>query len=279
MTAAGAALSAIAVCCAIASLAVPASWAAHAMRHPERDTLQDAGMRFGSARWELLRAGTGGAATIGAVLLGAPALLGLLPGVVLPSVWLRMRAGERRRAARHVTAQLIRRIHSSLRSGTALADAMRRACDGESDPIARRPLDEALRSFAVGTALDRALYDVARRMADTRTRLALETMALGVAERLPIDRVASLVGAVSDRLVFDDRLDQEVRARSSGVRMQVWLLALVVPALVLYLWLTVPTLAASLDSTLGRTVLLPLAGALEVAGIVLARRIVNGALR
>jgi hypothetical protein len=47
----------------------------------------------------------------------------------------------------------------------------------------------------------------------------------------------------------------------------------------LYLVATMPGLGATLGTTLGRTVLIPVAALLEIAGIVVSRRIVRGVSR
>jgi Flp pilus assembly protein TadB len=54
------------------------------------------------------------------------------------------------------------------------------------------------------------------------------------------------------------------------------LLAALVPGLALYLALTVPGMAETFTTPLGRFVLLPLAALLELAGIVASRRLMNG---
>jgi Flp pilus assembly protein TadB len=79
-------------------------------------------------------------------------------------------------------------------------------------------------------------------------------------------------------LSFEERLLAEVRARTSGMRAQIVLLALLVPALALYLVATMPGLAATLATPLGMHVLLPAAFLFEIAGILTSRAIV-GALR
>jgi Flp pilus assembly protein TadB len=67
----------------------------------------------------------------------------------------------------------------------------------------------------------------------------------------------------------------DVRARTSGLRVQVVLLAGLVPGLALYLALTVPGLAETLSAPLGRFVLVPLAALLEMVGIIASRRVVS----
>jgi Flp pilus assembly protein TadB len=74
-------------------------------------------------------------------------------------------------------------------------------------------------------------------------------------------------------------LDAAGRARSSGARTQSYLLAAIVPGLALYLVATMPGLGGTLESPLGRFVLVPLAAGLELAGIVLGRRIVRAGSR
>src|SRR5438477_278601 len=83
----------------------------------------------------------------------------------------------------------------------------------------------------------------------------------------PAGRAAALLEAIVARAVHDERLDADVRARTAGVRLQSYLLAVIVPALAAYLVATMPGLGATLATPLGRTVLVPLATALEVAGI------------
>jgi Flp pilus assembly protein TadB len=102
---------------------------------------------------------------------------------------------------------------------------------------------------------------------------------MGIASRLPHDRAGNLVAAVADRLAFEDRLDEEIRARTAGLRSQVALLALVVPGIAAYLALTVPSLAATLEQPIGRFVLIPGALTLELIGVVASRRAVDGAQR
>jgi Flp pilus assembly protein TadB len=75
--------------------------------------------------------------------------------------------------------------------------------------------------------------------------------------------------------VFERRLRDDVRSRTSGLRVQIALLAALVPGLALYVGLTVPGVADALATPLGRFVLLPLAAVLETAGILLSRHVVQ----
>jgi len=243
--------------------------------HPDGRVLADLGWPRPLWQWELLR----GAAVIAALAvgraIGLPEPIAIIAGVVAPSVAARLRAETASRRSRVAMTRLLRGAEATLRIGGALPEALRRAVDASADDIARRPFAEALRTFDLGSALDDALRRAAARSRDDRARIALETLAIGVTSRLAGDRAAVLLAAVADRLAFEERVDEEVRARTGGLRVQVVLLAALVPAMALYLAMTVPSLGQTLSSPIGRLVLIPAAAALEVAGLVASRGAVN----
>jgi Flp pilus assembly protein TadB len=274
---AGALAAALAVTCA---LLVPlADRPIPRVDHPDARALADAGWRRSLWQWEGIRA----AFTLVLVLVLTPALgqpvLAAAVGLIGPSILIRLRADAAARRARIATTRLLRGTEAVLRSGGGLAEALRRGVDASEDPVARKPFAEALRAFDLGAPLDEALRSAASGTRDRRARMALETLAIGVTLRLPGDRAGVLVAAVTDRLAFEERLDEEVRARTSGLRSQVMLLAAVVPGIAAYLAATVPSLGATLSAPIGRTILVPAAIALELIGIVVSRRAVDGVVR
>jgi Flp pilus assembly protein TadB len=213
-----------------------------------------------------------------AASLPMPALL--MAGALVPSLALRSRAGAVRWRARLATTRLLRATEAALRSGASLPEALRRACDATTeDRLGRQPFVDALRAFDLGAPLDHALRASAHRATDSRSRIALETIAMGIASRLPHDRAGILVGAVADRLAFEERLDEEIRARTAGLRSQVVLLALVVPTIAAYLAFTVPSLGGTLGQPIGRFVLIPAAVGLELIGLIASRRSIDGVRR
>ncbi len=272
------ALAAAMAVVALAVLPLGVSWHARPDRHPDQAALRDAGWTHGLARWEGLRvAVTLSGVAIGAMVGIAP-ILGVAAGIG-PSMVVRLRAEAARDRARAGTAQLLLSAHAMLRSGIALPEALRRGSAGCDDVIARRPFELALTRFDLGDPLDASIRDAARASPDLRTAEMLHTLAIGVTERLPIERAASLLESLADRAVHEQRTDAELRARSSGARAQSYMLAAIVPGLALYLVATMPGLGATLALPLGRFVLVPLAVILELAGIVIGRRIVRHASR
>lgn len=247
--------------------------------HPDLAALDDVGWVAYLRRWEAARAGAVALAAAVGAHAGMPPYLVMPLAAALPSLALRERARVVRERARRGVTAVVGAAHAALASGMPLTESMRRGVEASTDPLARRPFVSALAAFALGASLDEALRDAATRERDDRVRVALETFALGVGERLPTERLAKLAGALAERLAYEDRLDDEVRARAGGARLQVRMLAVVVPGIALYLAATTPGVAAALGSPLGRTVLVPIALSLEVAGFVISRRAVAGVLR
>jgi Flp pilus assembly protein TadB len=281
VAAAGALAAALAVSCAVfAPFARRTSFAAVRVAHPDRRPLDDLNWRRPLWQWESLRAAgiLAGAMLSFATPLPMVAILG--SAALAPSLVVRSRAGAVRWRARLATTHLLRATEAALRSGASLPEALRRACGAATeDRVARGPFVDALRAFDLGAPLDQALRASAARVTDARSQIALETLAMGIASRLPYDRAGTLVAAIADRLAFEERLDEEIRARTGGLRSQVILLALVVPAIAAYLAFTVPSLGATLGQPIGRFVLIPAAVALEVIGVIASRRAVDGARR
>lgn len=242
--------------------------------HPELDRLRDAEWRWSGWRWEALRSVVASAAGAAAWLQGWDPGVPLALGLVAPSFVLHLRSGWRREQRRRAALAHFRAIGAALASGASLVEAIRRVVASEPDAIAVRPFARALHAFSVGASLSDGLRDAVAG-AHSRTRPALLTLALGVEERLPIARLATLVGSVVERLSFDEQVEAEVRARTSGARLQIWLMAAIVPLLGVYLVATVPIVADVLTSELGRRLLIPAAASLELAGVVLARRAVR----
>lgn len=268
------ALSAAAAVTALAVLPLGVAWRLGPIRHLDRAALADAGWTYGLARWEAIRAASALAGVLISAAVGIAPIVGVAASIG-PSIVIRIRAEGARDRARSAVAQLLATAHAMLRSGIALPEALRRAAAGCDDVLARRPIELALTRFDLGEPLDGSIRDSARVAPDRSSAEMLHTLALGITERLPIERAAALVEALADRAIHEQRLDAEVRARSSGARTQSYLLAAIVPALALYLIATMPGLGATLASPLGRFVLVPLAVGLELAGILFGRRIVR----
>lgn len=239
--------------------------------HPEGGRLRDAGWRWSAIRWEVLRLGAAGVAALIALSLALDQATAVGVGALAPSIALRLRSDARRERAGRKAIDQLRTVRAALTSGASLVEAVQRGAVSVTDAIASRALLQVVREFSVGASLSDALRGSAA-AAPPRLRPALRTLAIGVEERLPVPQLALLAGAVLERLEFDEQLEMEVRARVSGLQLQIWGTAAIVPALAVYLAATVPLVGETLRSDLGTRLLVPAAALLEVVGIALARR-------
>lgn len=269
-------VGAIAIALAVTSLVLLPVGAPRAfelsMAHPERSALRDAGWTRSMLEWEGLRvlatiSGLVVAGSVGALPVGLIAAAG-------PSIIVGTRAARRRDERARQTVVLLQMIVASLRSGASLAEALRLAT-GSAASTASNPFATAVRAFDLGEPLDAALRGSRSTARDRRVILGLDALSLCAAEQLAASRSVTLIGSVVDRLVFEQRTADDVRARTSGLRVQIVLLAALVPGLALYLAVTVPGLAETLNLPLGRFVLLPLAAILETAGVLASRHVVS----
>jgi Flp pilus assembly protein TadB len=240
--------------------------------HPESSLLREAGWARSLFVWEGLRA------TATCAGFGLAGSLGVLPigivGAIVPSIVAQTVAARRRDERARQTVWLLQMTLAGLRSGATLTEALRRAV-GSGPADAFEPFAAAVRAFDLGAPLDIALRGARAQAHDRRVVLGLDALSLCVAEQLSASRCGTLVASVVDRLVFEQRTADDVRARTSGLRVQILLLAGLVPGLALYLAITVPGVAETLTMPLGRFVLLPIAAVLEVAGVIASRRIVR----
>lgn len=269
----GALAAATAVVCAVLAprraLALPTL----SIAHPDAAALAEMGWARGLVAWETVRLACVAGALLCAMAVGFVPLA--VTGALAPSVIVRGRATRRGEEAGRGSIAVLQMTHAALRSGAAVPEALRLAIDARDDGAAR-PFMAALRAFDLGEPLDRALRNARAHATDARVALALDALALSVGEQLPASRCAAVVGGALDRLVFEQRLADDVRARTSGLRTQVVLLAALVPCLALYLGVTMPGLAQTLGTPLGRFVLIPLALTLEIAGIIASRQAIRG---
>lgn len=267
---------AIATALAVTSLILVPFGSPHLMplpvKHPEGPLLREAGWTRSLRSWECLRA----IATIGGLAFCAS--VGALPfgliAAAAPSIVMRTVVARRRDQRARETISLLQMTLASLRSGASLTEALRLATASDRD-IEFAPFAGAVRAFDLGAPLEVALRSARAQARDRRVILGLDALSLCVAEQLPAARCATLIASAVDRLVYEQRIADEVRARTSGLRVQTVLLAALVPGLALYLAITVPGMADTLTMPLGRFVLLPVAAILEIAGIVASRRVVS----
>lgn len=202
------------------------------------------------------------------------AVFGGAAGLLVPRLYLAWLVHAQSRRSESEAPRLLQAVLSGLTAGSTYLDALRQARLTCTDPWIREDLDFVIQRFMLDVPLHESLQSVRVRVTTRNLGLIWETLTICAANHLPTQAARTLLFELSSTVHFNVQLASEVRARNSGQRAQIWLLAVIVPGMYLYLRLMSPQLLSVLDETIvGRYVLFPLAAALEVAGIALSLRI------
>jgi Flp pilus assembly protein TadB len=195
-------------------------------------------------------------------------------GVLVPRFYLAWLVHAQSRRSESEAPRFLQAVLSGLSAGGTYLDALRQARLTCTDPWIREDLDYVIQRFLLDLPLHDSLQAVRARIATRNLGLIWETLTICAANQLPTQAARTLFVELSSTVQFNLQLANEVRARSSGQRAQIWLLAIIVPGMYLYLKLMSPQLLSVLDETaVGRYILFPLAAALEVIGLALSFRI------
>lgn len=202
------------------------------------------------------------------------AVAGGIAGLLAPRLYVASLVAMQSRRSEAQAPQLLQALTSGLSAGGTYLDALRRARSSTTDPWIAEDLDGVIQRFLLNGPLHDSLQEVRSRTAGRNLGLIWETLRICTEHHLPTEKARNLLLEISATVQFNVQLANEVRARSAGQRAQIWLLAIIVPAMYLYLRMMSPQLLSVLDQTmLGRLVLFPLATALEVTGLVLSFRL------
>lgn len=202
------------------------------------------------------------------------AVFGGAAGLLVPRLYLAWLVHAQSRRSESEAPRLLQAMLSGLTAGSTYLDALRQARLTCTDPWIREDLDFVIQRFLLDVPLHESLQVVRARVVTRNLGLIWETLMICAANQLPSQAARTLFFELSSTIQFNVQLANEVRARSSGQRAQIWLLAIIVPGMYLYLRLMSPQLLSVLDETVvGRYILFPLAAGLEVIGIALSFRI------
>jgi Flp pilus assembly protein TadB len=247
-------------------------WQAH-----EEAALRHARVSMKPQRYALLRAAAPILGVLAGWALSPPcALIGLLAGAFGPRLYLGWLVHQQAQQADAETPRLVQALLAQLAAGATYFDAIRHARLAVADPWVRGDLDAVVHEFMLDVPLATGLRRRRGHIRSHNLGLVWDTLAICIGTGVPTSTAKSVLAELSSTVHFNVQLQHEVQARSAGQRLQVWLLAILVPGLYLYLRVINPDLLAVLDDTaLGHYLLLPLALFLEVLGLYLSARMIR----
>lgn len=216
------------------------------------------------------------------VVLGLAGLVFSLPlaavgsgaGLLVPHLYLRYLVASESRAAADDAPRVLRAMVNRSAAGGTYPDLFSAAGEAARHRWVKADFEELLGRYYAQEPLPDALLEIRRRQASRNLRLLYDALVVLVRTHQPASSAAAILGSLGEAARTNQAIARQAAAESRGLRIQAAILAIVIPALFLYLSLVNPELIAPVTSTaLGQFVLLPAAVLLEVAGIVLSWRV------
>ncbi len=202
------------------------------------------------------------------------AVVGMTCGLLAPRLYLAWLVHGQARRSEAEAPRFLQSLLTSLSAGSTYLDALRVARQMSTDPWIREDLDFVIQRFLLDVPMHVSMREIRTRVTTLNLGLVWETLIICSANQLPTLAARTLFNELSGTVHFNTQLANEVRAKTAGQRLQIWLLAIIVPGMFVYLRLLSPDLLQALDTTvMGRYVLIPAAVFLELFGIYLSFRI------
>jgi Flp pilus assembly protein TadB len=257
------------------AVAVRASWFERAVARRRRQ-LRAARINVDARAFTLACWATPPGLVLGGLALGSPVVAAGAgaAGLVVPRLYLDALVRGQRRRSESEAPHLIQIVVASLSAGRTYLEALQEARSRAADRWVRADLDYIIGQFHLDVPLERSLAEVRAWTVGRNLGLLWDNLAICIANRIPASRAKGLFVELNSTVQFNTQVQSEVRARTSGQRLQIWLLAAIVPGLFFYLKLVNASFFDVLDETaVGRFVLFPAAVCLEVLGVVLSFRL------
>ena len=203
--------------------------------------LEGADISLRPAEWLLLHSGIAiGAALFGFLLSSGgivPTLLFLIPGVLLPWMYLGIRKSRRLKAFNAQLPETLQLISGSLSAGLSLAQSMDTVVREGSDPVAgefRRALVEA----RLGVQVEDSLDSIAKRMESADFEWVV--MAIRI-QREVGGNLSELLLKVATTMRERDYLRRQVKTLSAEGKMSAYILGALPPGMLAYMMVSNPT--------------------------------------
>jgi len=211
---------------------------------------------------------------LGWLLSPLVALVGLVVGLLLPRAYLDYLVRGEARAADEDAPRILRAMVNRAAAGGTYPDLFAAAAEAARHRWVRADFEEATARYYAAEKPADILLGLRHRQASRNLRLVYDALAVAVRTQQPASAAGQVLATLGEAARANRSIARQAAAESKGLRMQAAILAIVIPALFLYLSAVNPELIRPVSSTaLGQYVLLPAAVLLEVVGIVLSWRV------
>lgn len=210
---------------------------------------------------------------LGLLLSPFVALVGVVVGLLLPRAYLDYLVRGEARAADEDAPRILRAMVNRAAAGGTYPDLFAAASEAARHRWVRSDFEEAQARYYANEKPADILLALRRRQASRNLRLVYDALAVAIRTQQPASAAGQVLVSLGEAARANRSIARQAAAESRGLRIQAAILAVVIPALFLYLSAVNPELIHPVSSTaLGQYVLLPAAVLLEIAGILLSWR-------
>jgi len=211
---------------------------------------------------------------LGLLLSPLVALVGLGIGLLMPRAYLGYLVRSEARSADEDAPRILRAMVNRAAAGGTYPDLFAAAAEAARHRWVRADFEEATARYYASESPAEILLALRGRQASRNLRLVCDALAVAVRTQQPASAAGQVLASLGEATRANRSIARQATAESRGLRMQAAILAIVIPALFLYLSAANPELIRPVTSTaLGQFVLLPAAVLLEIAGIFLSWRV------
>jgi Flp pilus assembly protein TadB len=209
------------------------------------------------------------------LLLSTPmAILGLIVGAFVPRWYVRYLVASEARAAADDAPRVLRAMVNRAAAGGTYPDLYAAAAEAARHRWVKADFEEILGRYYAAEAPADALVEVRRRQAGRNLGLVYDALITLARTHQPVSAAAQVLGSLGEAARANASIARAAVAESKGLRLQATILAIVIPAMFVYLaFANGELIAPVLSTSLGRYVLLPAAAVLEITGFALSWRI------
>lgn len=203
--------------------------------------------------------------------VGGMAAVAALAGSIIPLLLVHRRAQSRASALNAQVVETLEIVASSLGSGFGFVQSVELAAREQRDPIAGE-LTQCIREINLGASTDEALLRLVERAGDADLELAVDAV---VIQRRVGGDLSEVLGNIARMIRERIRIRGEIKTLTAQARMSSWMIGLLPLALAAVMAMLQPEqMRLLIDHPVGR-LMVGTAGAMEIIGFMLIRRVAN----
>lgn len=198
-------------------------------------------------------------------------ILGLAIGFFVPSLWLDLQWKSRIKLIEEQVEESMIYMANSFKANPSLPEAIQDVCNSMGPPISQE-FSVMLREYKLGTPLDQALINMQKRVGSRNLQLAVSALLVG---RTVGGNIPKILEDIGSTIRESYRLERVIDTQTAQGRMQAWVMGAAPGAVCLVFWLLDPTLIEPLFNNFIGYIIIAIAVAFNILGVVLILKIVR----